>query len=234
MIDIDELDDNFLTAHRRALVMMFVAAAGVGLVAMCRFHTPQLAIEQHQRNPDVAHQPVIVYTAPTPQPVSTPPPAVATPLPEKFAYTEVTPATAPTTSSKPLETPGLLPTSITPGANGLRGLSPNGNGIGGDGIGGDSGAGYAGDPVFAGKVESAVADAIRANPRTRNAALNLKVRIWPDATGRIVNAQLEASTGDPALDALLRNKILLGLSIGAAPPAGLHLPIVMSVTAQRP
>src|SRR5579885_2991348 len=105
----------------------------------------------------------------------------------------------------------------------------NGNGlIGGGGHGGSRWGWYAGE------VQSKIADALRSNPRTRSANLSIQVRIWADASGRITKVRLAGSTGDPALEDILRNQVLNGLQLPDAPPAGMPMPIVLRITERQP
>jgi TonB family protein len=118
-----------------------------------------------------------------------------------------------------------------PDGFGMRG-SGNGNLLGdrkGAGSGQRSRWGW-----YAGQVQSRIADALRCNDRTRRVSLNVQVRVWPDATGRITRAQLAGSTGDAGLDAALKNEVLQGLQLQEPPPQGMPLPIVLRLTARRP
>ena len=127
--------------------------------------------------------------------------------------------------------PEALGTSITgPGGGQDLGL---GSGLGGGGgYGGEGGGSKYG--WFASEVQSRIADALRNNPRTRRASMNVVIRVWPDSTGRITKARLSGSTGDPSLDATLKDDILTGLQLTDPPPADMPLPIVMRLSAQRP
>ncbi len=87
---------------------------------------------------------------------------------------------------------------------------------------------------YAAQVQLTVSEALRRNPATRNASFRLDVRVWPDLTGRITKARLAGSTGDPAVDAAIEQEVLPGLQLQSAPPAEMHLPIVMRFTARRP
>jgi outer membrane biosynthesis protein TonB len=124
----------------------------------------------------------------------------------------------------------------------LKGDGPNnfglaaGNGRGGGGQIGGTGSGRGGSKFgwYASGVQSVVADALRRHPSTRNSSLSLKIRIWPDATGRVTRAQLVESTGSPALDETLKNQILTGLQLKQGPPADMPLPIVLRLTARKP
>ena len=86
---------------------------------------------------------------------------------------------------------------------------------------------------YAGQVQTSIADALRKNPLTRSAALSLKVRIWPDVTGRVTRAKLAETTNDQKLDAAITDA-LIGLQLKEAPPAGMPTPIVLRITAHRP
>ena len=112
-----------------------------------------------------------------------------------------------------------------PGGNALLG-SCGGNG---DGGGGGTRWGW-----YAGQVQARVADALRKNPHTRSASLRVEVRIWPDTTGRIARVQLVGSTGEPAVDAAIKEEVLTGLQLQEPPPADMPLPIVMRIIARRP
>ncbi|HVU24586.1 MAG TPA: TonB C-terminal domain-containing protein [Opitutus sp.] len=115
------------------------------------------------------------------------------------------------------------------------GLSGNGNAgfnfgarDGGDGSGRNHWGAYAAE------VQATIGDALRRNPRTREASFRVVVRIWPDAAGRVTRAQLAGTTGDAAVDSALRNQILTGLQLREPPPEGMPSPIVMRLTARRP
>ena len=88
--------------------------------------------------------------------------------------------------------------------------------------------------LYAGQVQSRIAEALRNHKKTRSAALNIKVRIWADPTGRITRATLSGSSGDAAVDRSIREEILTGLQLQSPPPEGMPMPIVMRITATRP
>ena len=140
---------------------------------------------------------------------------------------------------KPDEQPPEAPPAV--GTN-IRGDGPpDGFGLkagGGSGFlsGGDGGATRARSPFgwYAAQVQATIADALRNNRRTRNADLRVKVRVWPDATGRITRVKLTGSSGDLAMDEAIKSEILSGLQLQEPPPAGMPLPIVMRLTARRP
>lgn len=114
-----------------------------------------------------------------------------------------------------------------PGARGI-GDGGNGNRIGGGGRGGKWG-------WYASQIQSQIEAALRGNEKTRNAAgLRIEVRLWPDRMGRVERVALANSTGDTALDAIIKNDVLSGLKLTEPPPEGMPLPIVLRVTARRP
>jgi outer membrane biosynthesis protein TonB len=130
------------------------------------------------------------------------------------------------------DAPAPLGTSITgPGGGPDLGLGSGLGGGGGYGSGGGGGSKYG---WYASQVQSRIADALRSNPRTRTARMNVIIRIWPDSTGRITKARIAGTTGDGSLDATIQNDILTGMQLSDPPPADMPLPIVMRVSAQRP
>ncbi len=133
------------------------------------------------------------------------------------------------------EPPAPLATGITgDGPPDAFGLSGNGNGRGGGG-GGLGGGGPAASRWgwYAAKVQSAVGEALRRNPRTREAVLNERVRIWLDSGGRIARAKLADSTGDAALDRAIVES-LTGMLLPEPPPPDMPAPMVLRLTARRP
>src|ERR1700730_6366388 len=77
------------------------------------------------------------------------------------------------------------------------GGSPYGGGGGGSRWGWDA-------PIVQGQIEAG----LRANPRTRNAVLQVQIRLWADGSGHVSRIQLASSTGDAELDAVIRNEVL--------------------------
>jgi outer membrane biosynthesis protein TonB len=106
-----------------------------------------------------------------------------------------------------------------------------GGGGGGGGIGGGGGSKYG---WYASEVVSRVTSALQDNEKTRDARLKMRVRIWSDANGRIARVELSGSSGDPAVDAAIKNEVLTGLQLQEPPPADMPMPIVMQIDEQRP
>lgn len=176
---------------------------------------------------------VSIKLPPLPPPPPPPPPPQMTPPPEK-KMEEQQPVDKP--EDKPKEKP---PEEPAPLATNLKGDGPSdGFGLGaGSGNGGGLGSGGGGGSKwgwYASQVQSRIADVLRGNARTRSASMNLKIRVWADAAGRITRVSLAGSSGDVSLDKALQNEILAGLKLQEPPPAGMPMPIVMHVSAKRP
>ena len=86
---------------------------------------------------------------------------------------------------------------------------------------------------YASQVQSRVADAMRANRKTRVASINgAQVRVWSDPTGRIIRSQLSTPTGDAGVDDAIRNEVLNGLQLQEPPPKGMPMPIILRLNAR--
>ncbi|PPQ31755.1 energy transducer TonB [Rhodoblastus sphagnicola] len=110
------------------------------------------------------------------------------------------------------------------------GGKPGGSPYGGGG-GGSGGSRWGG---YSAMVSSQIEAALRGNAKTRNASVQMQVRLWADATGRITRVQLGSSTGDAELDAVIRNEVLGALTLRSPPPADMPMPIVTRITERRP
>jgi periplasmic protein TonB len=176
--------------------------------------------------------------------VPPPPPPPPPPMPEqkmieqpKMAEPEFKedkpvekPRDEPVKDAKNNEPPGPLSLdakAVGPGDLFNLGGKPGGNPYGGGG--GGSRWGWYGSIVTA-QIESA----LRSNPKTRNMATRIQVRLWADATGRVNRVQLTPSTGDAELDAIIRNEVLGNLTLREPPPKDMPMPVVTRVSAQRP
>lgn len=140
------------------------------------------------------------------------------------------PKDEPVKDAKNDEPPG--PLSLDAKATGPGDLFNLGGKPGGNPYGGGGGGSRFG--WYASIVQSQIEAAIRANSRTRNAVMQLRVRLWADGTGRIQRVQLASSTGDAELDAIIRNDVFGSLTLREPPPKDMPMPIVTRVTARRP
>ncbi|MEI6494280.1 MAG: energy transducer TonB, partial [Verrucomicrobiota bacterium] len=142
----------------------------------------------------------------------------------------------------PKDVPAPQTPDEAPMGTNLQGDGPNAFGLGvgggggmiggtGTGKGGKGGSKYG---FYAGQVQSRVVDALRNHKKTRSAALDVKVRIWLDSSGRVTRATLAGTSGKPDVDAAIRDEILTGLQLQNPPPEGMPMPIVMRLSATRP
>lgn len=108
---------------------------------------------------------------------------------------------------------------------------PGGRGFIGGGGGGGGGGGKWG--WYASMVQTQIEAALRGNKKTRNAVMQVKVRLWAEGTGRVSRVQLVSSTGNAELDAAIRDEVLSGLTLREPPPRDMPMPIVTRVTARK-
>ncbi len=180
--------------------------------------------------------PINVQLPPPPLPPLPPPPP---PPKVEQVKEEVMEEQAPVQDDTPPEpepdnSPPPMGTNITGDgpADGF-GLGKAGAG-GGNGTGrrlGGSGSKFG---YYAAQVQNSISAAMRRNGTTKSATLSIVARIWADDTGRVTRATLNGSTGDPAVDAALRNEVLTGLQLQGPPPTGMKMPINLRLTARAP
>ncbi|MEO8350649.1 MAG: TonB C-terminal domain-containing protein [Chthoniobacteraceae bacterium] len=225
----DEEDEpNFFQRHRALSAVLGVLVLG-GIIIGAKKLGHQEEGPRRSQNVTMVNLPP---PPPPPPPKIEPPPPPQTPQEQKMI--EQAPIDEP--EDKPQDDPPPAPDLSTglqgdgpPDGFGLSGRGGAGSGFGGSGRRGGSKWGW-----YAGQVQSKIQEAMRNNRRTRNANLRIEVRIWAEQTGRINRAQLSGSTGDPAIDAALRNEVLSGLQLQEPPPKGMPMPIVLRITARRP
>ncbi len=171
-------------------------------------------------------------TALPPPPPPPPPPKIPPPPPSKRWWSSPKSLNR-SPSPKPKSTSRRdLPARRPAGLHRMMASAAGGGGDGGDiGGGGGNGSKFG---WYAAEVQARIADALRQNSKTRGANLRLKVRIWSDSSGRITRAELSGSSGDPAVDAAIKNEVLVGLKLQEPPPQDMPMPIVMMIREQRP
>ncbi|MEI8388024.1 MAG: energy transducer TonB [Verrucomicrobiota bacterium] len=230
MVTDDEEDEGlaFLQKHRGKMIVAGVAIlAGIAFAATSPKEAPKKKSSVNMVN-------IVLPLPPAPPPP--PPPKEQPPEPETVKEEKFVPEDAP----KP-DPVAKAPDEAPMGTN-LQGNGPNAFGLGvgsgggmiggkGTGKGGGSGSKYG---MYAGQVQSSVAGALRNHKKTRSAALDVKVRIWVDATGRVTRATVSGTSGKPDLDAAIRDEILSGLQLQNPPPDGMPMPIVIHLSATRP
>jgi outer membrane biosynthesis protein TonB len=133
--------------------------------------------------------------------------------------------------------PKEAPPEVEPLGTGIKGDGPNNFGLsdksGNGRFGGQGGRGTKW-AWYANQVQSRIQQALQQNRKTRSASLSVNVRVWPDAAGRINRAQLASTTGDPSLDAAIRDEVLTGLQLDQPPPTDMPAPITLRLSARRP
>ncbi|UGA43661.1 TonB C-terminal domain-containing protein [Bradyrhizobium quebecense] len=141
------------------------------------------------------------------------------------------PKDEPAKDAKNDEPPGPLSLDAKPTGPGdlfNLGGKPGGNPYGGGGGGGSRWGWYT--TIITSQVEAA----IRANPKTRNMATQIQVRLWVDGSGHVTRVVLTPSSGNPEIDAALRNEVIGSLTLREPPPKDMPMPVVTRVTARRP
>ena len=181
----------------------------------------------------------VVNIVPPPPPPPTPPPPEQKMIEQpKMAEPEFKeekpvdkPKDEPVKDAKNDEPPG--PLSLDAKAVGPGDLFNLGSKVGGSPYGGGGGGGSRWGWYSTIVTDQATA-AIRANPRTRNMATQIQVRLWADASGRVTRVTISPSTGDAELDAIIRDEVLGRLTLREPPPRDMPMPVVTRVTARRP
>lgn len=189
---------------------------------------------------------MVNISIPPPPPPTPPPTPIPTPPPQDPIEQPVTPdtpefveETQPDSPPEPQEAPPAesLGSNIQ-GDGPADGFGLSGRGgtglIGGGGIGRGTGGTGSKFGAYAGKVQRAVADALRTHKKIKTASLTIEVRVWADTTGRITRVRLAQSTGDPELDRAISEEALANLQLPDVPPADMPMPIVMRISAKRP
>jgi outer membrane biosynthesis protein TonB len=232
----------------RSLIHRYKTAIGVvvGLAALAAIAAFAVQIFGNHSAPAKVRQISMIRILPPPPP-QTPPPApprvepqpTVQPMVEQKQMIE--PETKPDKPQKRDEAPAKSHEKA-PGPLGLNakgegagdafGLvgKPGGTGLLGDG-GGGGGTRWG---WYASEVQATIEEALRNNPHTRDAALRVQIKIWPDKTGRVTRVEMDSSTGDLVVDGAIKNEVLTGLQLQEPPPADLPLPIILRLTARRP
>lgn len=140
---------------------------------------------------------------------------------------ETPPEEAPDSNDEPPPGPLALDAEAEgPGdAMGL-GSNPGGRGL-------ISGAGRSRWGWYAAIVQAQIEAALRSNAKTRDALMQVQLRLWADGSGRINRVQIVSSTGSAELNAILQNDVLPGLKLREAPPGDMPMPMVTRITVRR-
>ncbi len=218
-----ETETGFVRQHRPALVVGGLVLVAIALAAFFLSRGDDRPVQRLQ-------QFTMVRLAPPPPPPPPPPqqqvvpkmieqPHMTTPEMIKPEHVDASKPNAPAKGPVGLDDKGT-----GPGDSFNLAGNPGGNGIL-EGGGGGSRWGW-----YASIVQDQIAEALRLNPKTRDARFRVEIRLWSDATGRVARVALVTSTGDPALDTTITRDVLQGLQIRQPPPSDMPMPIVMRVT----
>jgi protein TonB len=221
----DDIDERgFLRRYGIVIGVLAVVITGVVIVAR------QLA---SSHSPPPRHEQEITMVKLLPPPPLPPPPP---PPPEIQEQKMIEQTPVDPNEQKPDDKPAPPTPSL---GTGIKGNGPaDGFGLSGSGgngyLGSSSGTHGNGLGWYAREVQTAIQDALSKNDLTRTASFDVKIRVWIDSTGRVTRVQLGASTGDPARDAEIQNKILKSIQLQDVPPTGKALSYSFHVTALRP
>ncbi len=213
----EEPQQSFFRRYRIAIIVTGVVLAGIVVVAKLAMSSGGTSKRETL---------TLVSLAPPPPPPVVPKPPPPPPEEQKIDQPMIKE-----------EQPEEAPPQNEPLSTGIKGNGANSFGLsnkGGSGmIGGEHGKGTKW-AWYASQVQSNVQQALQRNRRTRSANMSVSVRVWPDANGRINRAQLAGTTGDPSLDAAIRDEVLTGLQLAQPPPADMPKPITLRLAARRP
>jgi outer membrane biosynthesis protein TonB len=207
--------------YRLPVIAGIILATGIGFVAK------SLSGKSSAPPPKQEVMMVTTVAQPTPPPIATPPPPPPMEVKKEEMVVEEKQEDAP-----PDPTPQVETALKGSGNTGMVLKSGNGSGVFAQRSAANADAMRR--SAYAGEVKSRIQQALEGNARTRKAGMMIEVRVWPDVTGRITRAKLNNSTGDSALDALIRDEILTGIQMSEPPPEGMPTPIIMRITARRP
>jgi protein TonB len=219
--DDQEEEKTAFQKYRLPVIAGIILATGIGFVAK------SLSGKSSAPPPKQEVMMVTTVAQPTPPPIATPPPPPPMEVKKEEMVAEEKQEDAP-----PDPTPQVETALKGSGNTGMVLKSGNGSGVFAQRSAANADAMRR--SAYASKVKSRIQQALEGNARTRKAGMMIEVRVWPDVTGRITRAKLNNSTGDSALDALIRDEILTGIQMSEPPPEGMPTPIIMRITARRP
>jgi protein TonB len=228
---VDDDDDDEEPGFLRRFRVVLGLGAAVAALAIYAFSGPESP--SRPSVPRKAAVPINVSLPPPPLPPPPPPkvepPKVEQPreeMEEETAPVDQPPDPAPDDSPPPIGTNNV---GNGPADGFGLGKATSGSGTGGARRVGGGGSKYG---FYAGQVQNTIASAIKRHSRTKSATMSVTARIWADDTGRVTRATLSGSSGDPAVDAALKNEVLTGLQLQSPPPAGMKMPINLRLTAR--
>lgn len=242
----EQEDDAVSNPWRTRAIPLAVGIAVVTIIAVVIKYFPS----GDEMPPPRRIQEVTVVKLVPPPPPPPPPPKpreekMIEQTPVKQEFREETPVETPKDAPRPKDAPksdepppgplALDAKATGPGDSFNLGGKPGGHGlIGGGGGGGNGGGGGSRWGWYASIVQQQLESALRTNAKTRNVVMQLQVRMWVDASGRISRVQLVSSTGNPEIDSAIRNEVLPGITFREPPPKDMPMPVVARISARRP
>ena len=228
--DDNEDERSLFQRYRTGIGVGCLVMAGVGVLIYQVFHSPS-SPQRKAAEITMVKLALPPLPPPPPTPVPTPPPEE----PPEQKMIEQAPVEE-ENKPEPVQQPKDVPIGTDIKGNGAPdgfNLSHGGGNGFSNGLNSRNSGPHSPYGWYATQVQTTIADALRKNSRTRSASLSIKVRVWPDITGRITRAKLVGSTGDPAVDQAIQNEVLNGLQLQEPPPTGMPVPIVMRLNARR-
>ena len=131
------------------------------------------------------------------------------------------PKDAPPAQNEPLKMEGAAGEGGGPFASGSVGKDYVGGSIGG-----------AQPSVYAGRLQRHLQEELNRNRKLRESDYRVTLRVWLRKDGSVEKADLAQSTGNLALDQLLRDTLLQVSPMREAPPDNMPQPIRIRVTAR--
>jgi TonB family protein len=215
----------------RRLLLTF----GVGALVLALLVAGVLKLLSGAGEPVRKVQLTVVNLLPPPPPPP-PPPTPPPPPPEQKVMEEpvkTDPIEQPK-DEKP-EEPPPGPLALDAKGEGPGDLFGLGGKLGGKGLLGSGGGGGGSRwGWYASIVQSQIEAALRANQKTRHSVMQIQVRLWADASGRVSRVQLVSSSGNAEFDAAVRDEVLGTLTLREPPPKDMPMPIITRVTARKP
>lgn len=223
------LNQRAKTRWTRAAVLLGVLALLAGVIWWIgqRGSTPS-----HTRTKTSESLTVVLPPPPPPPPPKEPPPPREEPPPTEQAMVLQEPIAEeePETPPVPEAPPGP---DLGPGVPGGSGPA-TGNGGGGSGrIGAAGRANASRYGWYAAQIQRSIREALQKDPLTRSQLMNLRVRVWADAEGRVRRAVVSPPSGNPALDAHVKHQLLPGLKL-SPPPPDMPMPIHLKISSIPP
>jgi len=199
-----------------------IGAVAAGVAALVLLHHDNHAPTREIRPPEV------VMVRPLPQQPTPPPPEPPKEIVQKMIDQTPMDQREEKPDDAPKDPSPAISTNVTGSGSDAFGLS------GGRGGSGGGGSGHARSRFgwYAGQVQQIVQEALSRNRILGQAEFTDRVKIWADATGRVIRIKLEQSTGNAAVDQAI-SEALDGLQLREPPPGDMPMPILMRIVAHR-